>query len=1264
MTDGNNRKKAQAVFFSLVMVLSMVGGTVALAGSAAADVQDFDGLTAEDVTAGQDDVIQNVTLESVENNNNTDTIEITNDGLDGTIIDDGDTTIDNANGHDASVSVQSDGTIVVDLAADSQATADIELDVAHNLSDVSGGIDGVQYTATTNGITQTTTFDVSERQPSFNNGSVTVPEDAPDTLEVQFNESIENVGTDTEISNAFTLTNVNDSTGTGLSVTGSAGVSGDTITLNLNGFVGSDEPASNMQVSYDGSGHNDPIVHAGETDVTALPSTDEEVTSNAVPTLDTATVTDANNDRVQVTFSEDLTSASNSDIDSAFSLDDGRTGIDDVFQNTSDGSADTVILNLTSGVAPGDDLSGLSYDGSTNNNPLTATAGGANAYDFQDRTVSNNVVPTLQSAEVTAAQPGYIIATFEDGASVEGLNTNAFNATTLVPNIASISDDESFINANEVALELSSDIGASDNDLGDLQYASSDGTSVQSTAGVPADDSNVTINNNAGPTFVSAQVTNANPGQVEVTFSEAVQANVSDGNIDSAVTDAFELKNDTNGIDYRIKNVENGDGFGTTTLTLNLGPQDGTSQVQIGDDLTGALSYDPTAPNEANEKYPLQAAGGTNADVQSFSDRDVTNNIGADLSIAQVTATGDELRVTFTENVERDGTTSEVEDAFAVDSSVIDVNSSYSDIENGDTVVFSNTTGDGFVDEPGNYNSSLNLDGTLNYTATDGNDPLTISATGDAVGDFSDEDITNNIQPFITDATVSNANPGTLTVSYSEEVTSNGTVEGAFSLDGADAPDITDATVNTDTIDLTLGSDVAPNDSLGTLSYDAGTTYPVDSNETGSSATALSPDSFRVTESVGDNPTLLRAVVDDAPENTDDDAEGEMLLYFDQDVSVDGTDASGLSFESNNVDVGVSFNQLNSSEDDSPANVVIANYTSDSGSTSSNIRYGEDLSNAVLTVSDAEAVDINGTADDNSIVENEVTDISNEIAGDLNSVDTLSLDVEVVPTTDKGDDTQNLSVTVEGLEDADGNPIKTADVPNVSVVNASEDTLTELSITSIDRFDNTSVTVDDYDGTNGDLDSAVGEEISAQYAGSSTNTATVVHEAYSTDSSGYFLHSQPMPGTLVLGDQNKFGDINYYESSSGEYASYADGSDVDQVHNALFIESLDSGASYGYVYDESRDVSQINVGSIEMGEGWHIVGSNYDVSDGSTTISLNEDLSLQNDINGTSVSVQDKSLPGTTRSGDYTVDRNEAYYVFLQQEDTRPIVLPEYDPDE
>jgi|GEM_PF-6386085 len=42
MTDDNNRKKAQAVFFSIVMVLSMVAGSAAIAGSAAAAVSSAD----------------------------------------------------------------------------------------------------------------------------------------------------------------------------------------------------------------------------------------------------------------------------------------------------------------------------------------------------------------------------------------------------------------------------------------------------------------------------------------------------------------------------------------------------------------------------------------------------------------------------------------------------------------------------------------------------------------------------------------------------------------------------------------------------------------------------------------------------------------------------------------------------------------------------------------------------------------------------------------------------------------------------------------------------------------------------------------------------------------------------------------------------------------------------------------------------------------------------------------------------------------------
>jgi len=54
MTDGNNRKKAQAVFFSLVMVLSMVGGSVALAGSAAADATSIE--LSDNLVQGEEEI--------------------------------------------------------------------------------------------------------------------------------------------------------------------------------------------------------------------------------------------------------------------------------------------------------------------------------------------------------------------------------------------------------------------------------------------------------------------------------------------------------------------------------------------------------------------------------------------------------------------------------------------------------------------------------------------------------------------------------------------------------------------------------------------------------------------------------------------------------------------------------------------------------------------------------------------------------------------------------------------------------------------------------------------------------------------------------------------------------------------------------------------------------------------------------------------------------------------------------------------------------
>jgi len=1267
MTDDNRRTQAQAVFFSLVMVLSMVGGTVALAGSATADIQDVNGLTATDVTPGTDQVTQTVTIENVENSNNTDTINITNDGdLDDSVINKSATSVTSSNGHSASVdSVEPDGTIVVGLTENSAATDDIVIEVGHNLSDVSSLPElptEVTYTATSgvDDISVTDTFTVTEKQPEFNNGNATVPASSPNTIDIKFDEP---VAVESDPASAFSFNNVTDATGSELSIN-DATASSQTLTLELDGYVASN--ASSLEVSYETDSGE--IVHAGNADVTALNSTDKEVTNGAQPGLVDAEVTDTNPDRLVMNFSEPLDSGSNTEIADGFSLE--GFDVNDVYENTSQGPDDQVILNLSKSVAPGANLTGLSYNGP--DSALNSSLDGSDEplYNFSDKTVTNKVAPKLQSAEVTNTNKSIIVATYQDGAEVVLNKSSNFEGGTGTTLTIADSSDTSFggvdVASNEIALKNDTAFAAAD---GSSLNLNDSGGAVESTAGVSsATKEDVGITNNVTPTFASARVTNAIPDQVEVTFSESVQANVSDGNINSSVTDAFAFVVNVGDDDEEELRVRNVSSISGDTVTLNLGQPDGTPEtVSVGDDLTDALSYEPTAPSDGNEEYPLNASSGTNANVGSFTDEDVTNEIGADLSVAEVTATADQLRVTFTEDIERSGTSSEVENAFDVnDNSTVDVTSSFNGIENKDTVVFNNSTGDGFVANADAYNSSLDLTSALNYTPSDADadNPLVIAATGDNVGSFSNEDIQNNIQPRIESAEVTNSDPVNVNVTYTEDISDSDTnAYEAFTLTGTDAPDITGQSTAGNTLTLELGGTVANGDTLGDLEYTGGTPdQEIISGETGSDAVGIDGDLATVDNLVGSAPVLQSVTVDDAPENNDDDAEGELVLNFGTDVNVGTTDASGLTFNSGNPDIGVSINKLNLSE--STGKKVVANFTSDSGSVDSNIQQGDDLSGASLTVEDASAVAITSNdGDNNNITEATVDDVSNEIAGEVDTVGTIQIDDDLVSTTARGDTTRDLNVTVENLEDTDGNPVKDASsVSAVSIQNESGE-VTTLSVTDIDRFDSTTVTVESESGTSGSFNSSVGEDITANLAGAESNSATVVHEAFSTSSTGYFLHSQPMPGTLVLGDESKFDDISYYNSESANYDSYTDGSDVDQVHNALFIESLDNGAAYGYAYDENRNVSTINVGSVDMGEGWHIVGSNYDVS-GDSTITLNEDLSLENDINGTSVSVQDKSLPGTTRSGDYDVNNNEAYYVFLQQEDTRPIVLPEYDPDD
>jgi hypothetical protein len=505
--------------------------------------------------------------------------------------------------------------------------------------------------------------------------------------------------------------------------------------------------------------------------------------------------------------------------------------------------------------------------------------------------------------------------------------------------------------------------------------------------------------------------------------------------------------------------------------------------------------------------------------------------------------------------------------------------------------------------------------------------------------------------------------PGSLELSYSEDVTESGSAESEFSLTGPDAVgiDSVNSTLGAnDEVTLTLAEDV-PNDAdLGNIEY-AGT----DSDNIQSSvsdAVAIQDDSSGVSVDVAPTPTLDSATVDDAAINNDYTNDGEMLLTFDEDVTTTGVnaDADGLAFDAGTNDISVSLTDINQTATPLASDdVVVVGYTSDSNSEGSNIQEGDDLSSATLTVDDPSIVDIESDTGSNAIEENQISDVSNEIATDLATVDSTEINVSLIGT--NYSETGDFQVTVTGFEDDDGDKVIDQ---QVTLDMGGADTAAVENV-NLPRFGDT-VTITE---TPTDLETAntdTGETVDVGVEGANVTNADTVGYAHDvfTKNSGWDLTSQPMPGEALTGEN--ITDVTQYDpdasNESNEFVSYDEASVVSNVHRAHFIHADEDGAEYGFAYDEDRSGQQTNVGSIALSEGWHIVGSNYDISD-TNSIEVGDDLSIEQDINGSSVSVQPKSLPGTQLDSDYAVDKNEAYYVYLHNEDSRPIVLPEYTQD-
>jgi hypothetical protein len=84
-----------------------------------------------------------------------------------------------------------------------------------------------------------------------------------------------------------------------------------------------------------------------------------------------------------------------------------------------------------------------------------------------------------------------------------------------------------------------------------------------------------------------------------------------------------------------------------------------------------------------------------------------------------------------------------------------------------------------------------------------------------------------------------------------------------------------------------------------------------------------------------------------------------------------------------------------------------------------------------------------------------------------------------------------------------------------------------------------------------------------------------------------------------------------------------------------------------------------------MGNGWHLVGSNFDIDSESGTRELDVDLRNVETVTqdgSPGVTAYDSGLSGDI-AGNSTINEYDTYWVYVDGDQTRVIVAPNYDPN-
>jgi len=310
--------------------------------------------------------------------------------------------------------------------------------------------------------------------------------------------------------------------------------------------------------------------------------------------------------------------------------------------------------------------------------------------------------------------------------------------------------------------------------------------------------------------------------------------------------------------------------------------------------------------------------------------------------------------------------------------------------------------------------------------------------------------------------------------------------------------------------------------------------------------------------------------------------------------------------------------------------------------------------------------------------------------GDIADIDDIEIYPELLGVVEDDGGTIHVA-NVTGFEDDESNTITNTDedltleiedseyASSVSITIEDEGAVAEfdsVDLSTPSAFDSTTPTTEDaeFEVTADNGDGELTED---------DDTLRTVHEVDEIDESdGWTGTSVPQPAELYTelddGAEADFAQFNTTISTYDDDTGITEGELTAglNLHNGLYALADDGDLRLGFDFNTDGTVS---AGEVSMDEGWHLVSSNFDISD--NTGDFGDEAEVQNDLAGTLDASSDLTDDWSASSGFWALNLNqnelydsadkvedyEAYWVYILDdgsEGDRTLFGSTYDPDD